>query len=242
MKNNPELIIMLTYNDITVKNAYEIFDESKDSKAKIWGFKEIGLPLKEMKKLFKYMKKCGKTTVLEVVAYTEKECMKGAKIAAECNCDMLIGTLYFDSINDFCKEHSIKYMPFIGEVSNRPSILNGTIQKMLQEANNYLEKNVYGINILGYRYTGDSVILNKELTNKINAPVCLAGSIDSYERLAEVKDANPKYFTIGTAFFDNKFGGSFKEQIDKVCEYMEGINNKETNAGSEVNVKEVISA
>lgn len=84
--------------------------------------------------------------------------------------------------------------------------------------------------------------LNKELTSNINAPICLAGSIDSYERLDEVKEANPKYFTIGTAFFDNKFGGSFKEQIDKVCDYMENINNKEFNAGREINDKEVISA
>ena len=238
MNNNPELIIMLTYNDITVKNAYEIFHSSKDSKAKIWGFKEIGLPLEEMKTLFAYMKEWGKTTVLEVVAYTEDECMEGAKIAKECNCDMLIGTLYYDSINAFCKENNIKYMPFIGDVSNRPSVLNGTIDSMLEQANNYLSKDVYGINILGYRYTGDAVKLNKELTSQIDAPVCLAGSIDSYERLSEVKDANPKYFTIGTAFFDNKFGGTFKAQIDKVCDYM----NDNSDVRREVNDKEVLSA
>lgn len=237
MKTNPELIIMLTYNDITVKNAYEIFERSKESKAKIWGFKEIGLPLEEMKTLFAYMKEWGKTTVLEVVAYTEEECMEGAKMAKECNCDMLIGTLYYDSINSFCKENNIKYMPFIGDVSNRPSVLNGTIKSMLEQANNYLSKDVYGINILGYRYTGDAVKLNKELTSQIDAPVCLAGSIDSYERLSEVKDANPKYFTIGTAFFDNKFGETFKEQIDKVCDYM----TDNSDVRREVNDKEVIS-
>jgi hypothetical protein len=238
MNDNSELIIMLTYNDITVKNAYEIFESSKDSKAKIWGFKEIGIPLEEMKTLFAYMKEWGKTTVLEVVAYTEEECMEGAKMAKECNCDMLIGTLYYDSINSFCKENNIKYMPFIGDVSNRPSVLNGTIKSMLEQANNYLSKDVYGINILGYRYTGDAVKLNKELTSQINAPVCLAGSIDSYERLSEVKDANPKYFTIGTAFFDNKFGGTFKEQIDKVCDYMKDS----SDVRGEANDKEVISA
>lgn len=104
MNKNPELIIMLTYNDVTVRNAYEIFEESKDSKAKIWGFKEVGLPLDKMKTLFAYMKEWGKKTVLEVVAYIEEECMEGAKMAKECNCDILIGTLYFDSINAFCKK------------------------------------------------------------------------------------------------------------------------------------------
>ena len=40
MNNNPELIVMLTYNDCTVENAYEIFEQCKNSKAKFWGFKE----------------------------------------------------------------------------------------------------------------------------------------------------------------------------------------------------------
>ena len=42
MKNIPKLIVMLTYNDMTVKNAYEIFGRCKDSKALYWGFKEEG--------------------------------------------------------------------------------------------------------------------------------------------------------------------------------------------------------
>ena len=79
--NTPELIVMLTYNDLTVKNAFDIFEQCKDSKAKYWGFKEEGLPLEQMKKLYAYMKECGKTTGLEVVAYTEEECLAGAEMA-----------------------------------------------------------------------------------------------------------------------------------------------------------------
>ena len=56
IKENPLLIVMLTYNDLTVENAYEIFDKYKDSKAEYWGFKEESLPLPEMKKLYSYMK------------------------------------------------------------------------------------------------------------------------------------------------------------------------------------------
>ena len=40
MKNNLNLIVMLTHNDKTVKNAYEIFEKCKDSKAEYFGFKE----------------------------------------------------------------------------------------------------------------------------------------------------------------------------------------------------------
>ena len=69
--NHPELIVMLTHDDMTVNNAYQIFNQHKDSKAKFWGFKEKSLPIPEMKKLFAYMKAHGKTTFLEVVEYTE---------------------------------------------------------------------------------------------------------------------------------------------------------------------------
>ena len=52
-------------------------------------------------------------------------------------------------------------------------------------------------------------------------PVVLAGSVNSYQRLDEVKDADPWAFTIGGAFFENKFDGTFAEQINKVVDYME---------------------
>lgn len=223
MKKKPILVVMLTYNDMTVENAYEIFDQCKDSKAEYWGFKEEPLPLDEMKKLYAYMKECGKKTSLEVVAYTEKECIEGAKMAVECGCDMLMGTIYFDSVNKICKENGLEYMPFVGEVTERPSVLGGTIDGMIAEAKSYLEKGVSGIDLLGYRFTGDAVELNKRFVQEINAPVCIAGSVNSYQRLDEILDADPWSFTIGSAFFENKFEGTFKEQINKVCDY---INSK----------------
>ena len=42
MNNNPELIVMLTYNDCTVENAYEIFEQCKNSKAKLFGITKDG--------------------------------------------------------------------------------------------------------------------------------------------------------------------------------------------------------
>ena len=220
MDKNPELIVMLTHNDCTVENAYKIFNQCKNSKAQFWGFKEKPLPVEQMKELYKYMKECGKTTFLEVVEYTEKECLEGAKTAVECGCDILLGTMFFDSVNDFCKEHNLKYMPFVGKVTGRPSVLDGTAEEMIEEAKKCLEKGVYGFDLLGYRYTGDPVELNKKFVAEIDAPVCLAGSVNSYQRLDEVKDAAPWAFTIGGAFFENKFDGTFSEQIDKVYNYI----------------------
>ena len=221
MEDKLNLVVMLTHNDKTVDNAYEIFEKCKISKAKYYGFKEEPLPLEEMKKLYKYMKKCGKQTVLEVVTYTEEEGLKGAEMALECECDFLMGTKYFESINNFCKENNIKYMPFIGNVIERPSILEGNIEDMISEANELLKKGVYGFDLLGYRFTGNATELNKKFVTEVNAPVCIAGSINSYIRLDELKNANPWAFTIGGAFFENKFWNNFIEQINNVCEYIE---------------------
>lgn len=220
MKNSLNLIVMLTHNDETVNNAHEIFEKCKNSNAKFWGFKEKSLPIEQMKNLYKYMKECGKTTFLEVVEYTEKEGLEGAKIAVECGCDILMGTMFFDSINEFCKKNSLKYMPFVGKVTERPSILAGEIDEIIKEGNEYLKKGVYGLDLLGYRYTGNAVELNERFVLEVNAPVCIAGSVNGYERLDELKNINPWSFTIGSAFFENKFDGSFEEQINKVCEYV----------------------
>ena len=220
MKNSLNLIVMLTHNDETVNNAYEIFKKCKNSDAKFWGFKEKSLPIEQMKNLYKYMKECGKTTFLEVVEYTEKEGLEGAKIALECGCDILMGTMFFDSINEFCKKNNLRYMPFVGKVTERPSILEGEIDEIIKEANEYLKKGVYGFDLLGYRYTGNAVELNERFVLEVNAPVCIAGSVNGYERLDELKNINPWSFTIGSAFFENKFDGSFEEQINKVCEYV----------------------
>lgn len=220
MHHSPKLIVMLTYNDRTVANAMRIFNEAKDSEALYWGLKEEGIDFSEMKSLFAYMKECGKKTVLEVVAYTETEGLRGAEIAAECGCDILMGTKYYDSINDYCKIHGIKYMPFVGDITGRPSVLDGEIEDIITEAENCISKGVFGVDLLGYRYKGDAVKLNSQLVFKIDAPVCVAGSVNCFDRLDEIKNMGCWAFTVGGAFFENVFGESYTEQINKVCDYI----------------------
>ena len=223
MDNTPELIVMLTYNDMTVMDAASVFESIKDTDVKFVGMKEEPLPPEEMKKLYARMKECGKTTALEVVAYTEEECMQGARLAAECGVDILMGTIYSDAINDFCKEKGLKYMPFVGEVTERPSVLGGEIEDMINEANSYIAKGAYGIDLLGYRYTGDAAELNRRLAAGVKAPVCIAGSVNSFERLDELKEASPWAFTIGSAFFDKDFDEDIPTAVGKVCDYMKRV-------------------
>lgn len=217
----PKLIVMLTHHDVTVKNAIEIFEQCKNTKAEFWGFKELGIPKEEMVELVNKMKANGKTTFLEVVAYTEEEGLAGARAGIQCGFDVIMGTMYFPAIHALLREHNKKYMPFVGNITGRPSVLNGTMEEIIAQAKEIQQKGVYGFDLLGYRYTGDAPTLNQRFVGGVSCPVCLAGSITSYQRLEEVKAANPWTFTIGSAFFENKFEGTFAEQINKVCAYME---------------------
>lgn len=220
VKRLMQLIVMLTHNDHTVKNAKAVFEKCINSKAQFWGFKEEGLPVDEMKELFSLMKSLGKTTFLEVVAYTEEQCQEGAEMALTCGCDVLMGTLFFDSVNEFCRNHNIRYMPFVGKVHSRPSVLEGEIEDIINEAKSYKDKGVFGFDLLGYRYTGDKKELIKRFVKEIDMPVCVAGSIGSFDKLDFLADVDPWAFTIGGAFFEDKFGGEFSAQVDKVYDYL----------------------
>lgn len=220
MKENTHLIVMLTCQDRTVENAPALFEQCRDTDAVYWGFKEEGLALPAMQALYARMKACGKKTALEVVAYTEAEGLRGARMAADCGCDLLMGTLYSDLILEFCQAHGLRYLPFVGRVTGRPSVLEGSPDEMIRQAQECLHKGVFGFDLLGYRYTGDKTDLIRRFVAAVDAPVCVAGSVDSFQRLDEIKAIAPWAFTIGSAFFEQKFGPDFAGQINTVCRYM----------------------
>jgi hypothetical protein len=219
----PELIVMLTYNDKTVENALDLFSQMKDTPVTHWGFKDVGLPREEMKKVVDRMNAAGKTTYLEVVSLTEEEGLAGAKLAAECGFHILMGTVFFDSINDYLKDKPVKYYPFPGHVHSHPSILDGTIDEIVQHARDMEAKGVDGMDLLTYRYTGDAAKLLREVVKATGVPLVSAGSIDSFDRIAEVRDTGAWGFTIGTAFFEKKFiqDGSFEQNMMAVWDWLQ---------------------
>lgn len=221
-----KLIVMLTHNDVTVKDAYEIFEENKDLAVMNWGFKDVGLEPEKMKELCTAMKKAGKTTYLEVVTYSEEECMRGAKLAVECGFDCLLGTIFYDSVMDYVKTTSLKYFPFVGKVSQSPSIIEGSCDYMLEQADTFAKKGAFGIDLLGYRYVeGDASVLSAAFIKACKIPTVLAGSIGSEARMKLVKQMDPAYFTMGSALFTGNFvaNGSFRDNLSAVIDFLQTL-------------------
>lgn len=217
-----KLIVMLTHNDQTVKNAAEIFESAKDAPTEYWGMKDEGLEEEKMIALFKRMKECGKTTFLEIVADDKQVETESVKLAIRVGADVVTGTHYRKELHDLLNEAGIKYMPFIGQTVGIPIVIKGTVEDIVAEAVDLVSKGCYGIDAAPYRYEGDIDRYNRELIKNVQAPCCVAGSVNSFGRVQEVIDNGYWGFTVGSAFFENKFGsGSFSEQISAVVRYIE---------------------
>lgn len=221
-----KMIVMLTNNDFTVKDAKACFLACKNLPIVNWGFKEEGIPFEEMVELNNLMHEAGKTTWLEVVAYTEEECMAGAKMAVDAGFDNLCGTIFFESVNEYCKANNISYNPFVGTVVDRPSNLHGSVEMMLEQAEQYKAAGAQGLDLLGYRWRdGDPEVMIREFLAKTPLPTCVAGSIGSEARLDTVRDFDPAYFTMGSALFNGNFvkDGTFAENLCYVAGYLKNM-------------------
>jgi hypothetical protein len=221
--SKPELIVMLTHHDQTVPNALELFESMKAEPVTHWGFKDVGLPPEQVRRVVEAMKAAGKTTYLEVVSLSEAEGLRGAEMATEMGFDVLMGTVYFATIGEYLKGKPIRYYPFPGRVHSHPSILDGTIDEIVAHARWLAAEGVHGLDLLTYRYTGDAPRLLREVTQAVNVPIVSAGSIASYERIREVWQAGAWGFTIGSAFFESKFvpGGGFDGNMRAVVNWLQ---------------------
>jgi hypothetical protein len=169
------------------------------------------------------MKTAGKTAFLEIVSLKEKECMAGANLAVECKFDYLMGSLFYPKVFEYLKGKPIRFMPFAGKVTGHPSVIEGTIQEIIEDGKRLKQIGVDGIDLLAYRYVDDAEQLARQFISSVELPVVIAGSINSFSLLDKVIDMNPWAFTIGSAFFEKGFvvDGSFAAQVQAVLDYLE---------------------
>ena len=217
-----EFIFMLTHHDVTIPNALEVFEEIKDTGLKFIGCKDIGLPIEKLQELFRKMKNAGMITFLEVVSNDEEKHFMGVEKAIRVGADYLIGGMprFARKTLEYLKEKkaNLKFFPYIGKVIGHPCVLEGSVNEIVNNGVEFERMGIHGINLLLYRYTGDVNLLLDRAIETLKIPLIVAGSIDNFEKIDQMKRKNVWAFTIGGAILEKKFapGKNIKEQVTAV--------------------------
>ena len=205
-------IFMLTRNDRTVPDASQQLQTALSLGVRHMGFKDIGLPIAQLKLLNAAIKAGGATSYLEVVSLDRESEMVSAKAAAEIGVDVLLGGTRVDDVLPIIKGTGIQYFPFAGRITGHPSVLEGSIEEIVDSARTITAKDgVHGLDLLAYRSKENVPALMKAVCAAVAKPVFMAGSIDTPEQIAAVQDAGAAGFTIGTAALDGKYPAKGKD-------------------------------
>lgn len=211
-------IFMLTKDDRTVNDALRVYASLSNRPLRYLGFKDIGLPLDELKTLASRIKADGKHVMLEVVSTSREAEMRSVEAAVEIGVDYLLGGRHAEDATRLLKDSGIRYFPFAGLTVGHPTRLVGSIDEIVDDAKRLAAlPGVDGLDLLAYRYSGDVEALTRRVTQAVSVPVIAAGSIDSAERIQAMRQAGVWAFTVGSAVFDGSFlGEPVPQQIDNI--------------------------
>ena len=199
-------IFMLTRNDRTVADAAEQLQTALALGVRHIGFKDIGLPIDQLKALNTAIKAGRATSYLEVVSLDRDSEIASACAAAEIGVNVLLGGTRVEDVLPMIAGTDIEYCPFPGRITGHPSVLEGSIAEIVENAKALTaRKGVHGLDLLAYRSKEDVPALIKAVCGAVSKPVYVAGSIDTPEQIAVVKEAGAAGFTIGTAALDGNY-------------------------------------
>ena len=222
-------IFMLTRNDRTVEDAAQQLQTALSLGVRHIGFKDIGLPISQLKALNAAIKAGGATSYLEVVSLDRDSETASTRAALDIGVDMLLGGTHAEDVLPIIAGSSIQYCPFPGRIVGHPSVLEGSIEEIVDSARSLAARDgVHGLDLLAYRSKGDVPALMMAVCKAVSKPVYIAGSIDTPERIAIVKEAGAAGFTIGTAALDGKYPAGSKsvpDQLSAIIRDVARLNN-----------------
>ena len=211
-------IFMLTANDRTVPDARARLEEVLAGGARHIGFKDIGLAFDDLKALASDIRAAGGQSYLEVVSLDADSELASARAAVALDVDCLLGGTRAEAVAPIIRAHPIRYFPFAGKVVDHPSVLDGTLESIVDSAKRLVAlESVHGLDLLAYRFAGDVPALMRSVCDAVDhAPVIVAGSIDREERVIAAAEAGAAGFTVGTAALNENFpahGGGLAAQV-----------------------------
>jgi hypothetical protein len=202
----PEFIFMLTRQDRTIPDAMARLKDVLAAGVRHIGFKNVGLPLEDLKLLASAIRQGGTKLYLEVVSLDEASEMEAAKAAVALDVDVLMGGTRPDAVLPVIRNTGIEYFPFPGKIVGHPSVLLGPIEDIVESAKTLAAKEgVHGLDLLAFRFDGDVPELIRQVCGAVSKPVYVAGSIDRYSRICDVIRGQAFGFTVGAAALDGVF-------------------------------------
>lgn len=212
-----DFILMLTANDRTIPDAAARLEEALEGGVRHIGFKDVGLPLDDLRGLARKIRAAGGRSYLEVVSLDEKSELASARAAVELDVDCLLGGTRADVVTEVTRHHPVRYYPFPGRITGHPSVLEGSEEDIVASARALADlEHVHGLDLLAYRHDGDVAQLMRRVCAAVAKPVIVAGSIDSEARVTTVAEAGAAGFTVGTAALEEAFpaeGTGFAAQV-----------------------------
>jgi hypothetical protein len=217
-------IFMLTKDDRTVTDAVQVYAGLSRSPLRYVGFKDIGLPLDELKALARLIKNDGKQVMLEVVSTSREAEMRSVEAAVQIGVDYLLGGRHAEDATRLLRGTGIRYFPFAGHTVGHPTRLTGSADDIVDDAVRLAAlPGVHGLDLLAYRFAGDVEALTQRVVRAVNVPVIAAGSIDRADRVQAMRRAGAWAFTVGSAVFDGSFlAEPVPQQIDNILR-LEGV-------------------
>ena len=197
-----EFIFMLTRDDVTLRDAREVYASISGTGVRHVGCKDVGLPTEELSALMDDIRANGHETWIEVVSETEEATLASARAAAEIRPDHLVGGTLIEPVQEILAGTGVKFWPYVGQIVGHPCLLRGSIEEIVADTRRAAELGVDGINLLAYRYDGDVEALVRAVVGATDLPVICAGSVDSLDRIRALEAAGAWAFTIGTAALD----------------------------------------
>lgn len=212
-------ILMLTENDRTIPDARARLEQALEGGVRHIGFKDVGLPLEDLRALAETIRNSGGRSYLEVVSLDEQSELASANAAVDLDVDCLLGGTRAAAVTEVIRNHPLRYYPFPGQISGHPSVLEGPVDDIVTSARTLADlEYVHGLDLLAYRFSGDVPALMQQVAQAVTKPVIVAGSIDSRERITAVAESGAQGFTVGTAAFAGAFesGASFVDQVRSI--------------------------
>lgn len=221
-------IFMLTRDDRTVADPVAVWRAVEATGLRYAGVKDVGTDWDTLAAFVDGLHHCGCEAMLEIVNEDPDAELASARAGIEAGVDYLLGGTQVERVAELVGDRRVRYFPFAGAVGGHPVELHGEPEQIAADAAALVAiENVDGVDLLAYRHRADPEGVIEATVAAIDAPVIVAGSIDSPARARRVSQLGAWGLTVGTAIL----AGTFAPEVPGLRGQVEVLLDSMNNAG-----------